>query len=164
MKTNVKFAVASLFVLGVAAAQTSDLQQRLEIYEVTTVKVDGKEQEQVKKSAGLVEPGMVIELRTISKNIAKAAIKNAVIGLNIDRNQEYIAGSATKEGKIEFSFDNGASYGVEPLKRKITVTENGKTVTKEVVVKPEEYTNVKWSLASVDANMSKTLGVRVKIK
>ena len=63
-----------------------------------------------------------------------------------------------------FSRDGGKTFGQAPLKKLVTVTEDGKTVQREVVVPPAEYTAVRWVVSALKPDTTLKLGFRVKVK
>jgi hypothetical protein len=103
--------------------------------------------------AAKVAPGDVLEWVLTAKNETDRALHRVALTIPIPPNTAYIAGSARplllKHGDRGvratpvFSYD-GEHFAPPPLKKKVRVQENGKTVEKEVVVPPSAYTHVRW--------------------
>lgn len=156
-------------VSGAALAQTSTpaaspLKLVLSQALVETVTKDGKSVENLKVDPKSVLPGAVLEQNVTATNTLKKAMGNIIVDLPVPDRTTYLNGmAASGDAKTLFSFDKGKTFGAAPLKRMITVTENGKSVQKEVEVKPSEYTNVRWVVGQLSAGSSLKLGFRVKV-
>ena len=59
---------------------------------------------------------------------------------------------------------DGKTFGPAPLKKTVTVTENGRSVLKEVEVKPSEYTTVRWTVPELGVDQTLKLGYRIQVK
>jgi hypothetical protein len=79
-------------------------------------------------------------------------IRGGHITLPVAANTHYLPGSASVVTglTLEFSADNGKTFSAEPMKT-VTVTENGKSVQKIVPVPENEYSTVRWTVATLKA-------------
>lgn len=159
---------AGSLMAGIAAAQASSpLTLTLAQALVQTVTVNGKRTEQLTPSPKNVRPGDVLNQVVTARNTGTKTLTGVVVRLPVPRGTTYLNPAISLNGasavKTEFSADGGKTYASAPLKRTVSVTENGKTVTKEVVVKPAEYTNVRWTLAQVQGGESVQVGFRVQV-
>lgn len=152
---------------AMAEQAANPLKLTNETFLVKLVKQGDKVVEQLERNPAKVKPGDVLVFQTTATNTTKEGLQNVALRMPIPEGVAYQAKSATptdKRWKLEFSFDKGKTYGTEVLKRKMTVTENGKTLVKEVVVKPEEYTNTRWTISSVQPEEELKFSIRVKVK
>ncbi|MPY66296.1 DUF11 domain-containing protein [Deinococcus sp. SDU3-2] len=152
---------------GLALAQGAsplvlDLAQSL----IQTVQVDGKATEKRTPNYTKVRPGDLLAQTVTARNVSARTLANVAVKLPVPAGHVYVApdGSAAAGVRTEYSIDGGKTFAPAPLKKKITVTENGKAVTREVEVKPGEYQAVRWTIAALPAGTEKTLGFRVQVK
>ena len=131
---------------------------------VKTTTVNGKSVEKLLPGPDTVLPGAVLEQAVTATNTLSKSMGNLSVNLRVPQGTTYLV-SASGQGDINvlFSADQGKTYAAAPLMKTITVTENGKSVQKAVEVKPEEYTNVRWVVAQLNAGESLKLGFRVKV-
>ncbi|WP_221089324.1 hypothetical protein [Deinococcus aquaedulcis] len=157
---------ALLTLTGLALAQSAvPVRLDLTLSLVRSVKVDGKATEQLTPNPGAVLPGQVLSQVVTARNTGTTALKNVPITLPVPKNTFYLAPEQGLSGaRAEYSFDGGKTFGSAPLKKTVTVTENGKTVRKEVEVKPSEYTTVRWTVAELGAKQALKLGYRIQVK
>ena len=153
--------LSSVVLSGFALAATSAPTLSLSLMKVTVVTKDGVKQD-VLSSADKVNPGDVLLQRATLRNAR--ALKNGRIVLPVPKNTSFLAGTAStyENLKMDFSIDAGKNYSEKPT-RTVTVTENGKTVSREVLIPPNEYTNVRWSLSNLPAGSELTVGFRVTV-
>jgi uncharacterized repeat protein (TIGR01451 family) len=156
--------LTSAAVAQAASPLTLTLAQAL----VKAVTVDGKATEQLTASPKNVRPGDVLSQLVTARNSGSKALTNVTVRLPVPKGTTYLKpetamNTAESGAKAEFSIDGGKTYAAAPLKKTITVTENGKSVKKEVEVKPSEYTNVRWILARIDAGKDLKVGFRVQV-
>lgn len=158
-------------LLGGALAQTvssqtaSPLSLNLVMSVVKSVTVDGKATEQFLPSPKTVLPGDVISQVVTVRNTSSKVMKNLPVKLPVPKNTAYLAPEKDLNvARTEYSIDGGKTFAAAPLKKTITVTENGKTVQKEVEVKPNEYNAVRWIISEINPGQSMKFGYRVLVK
>lgn len=168
-------AALSSLLLGAAAAQSAAqpvVTQTVQVKPAVTIvqelvrvsSVNGKSSESF-AATKTVTPGDVLRLTLTLSNPSKTAYRNVLVGAPIDRATAFVAGSALSSERWtpEYSVDGGKTFAAQP-KRAVTVTENGKSVTREVAAKPDEYTNVRWVVGSLKAGESFKLTYRVRVR
>ncbi|MFB9990622.1 hypothetical protein ACFFLM_01285 [Deinococcus oregonensis] len=161
--------LTGVLLTGVALAQTpSPLTLTLAQALVRAVTVDGKATEQLSPDPKNVRPGDVLSQLVTARNSSSKALTNVTVRLPVPKGTTYLKpetalNTAASGAKAEYSIDGGKTYAVAPLKKTITVTENGKSVKKEVEVKPSEYTNVRWTLSQINAGKDLKVGFRVQV-
>lgn len=156
-----------LVLLGTALAQSaSPLVLTLTQSLIQTVQVGGKAAEKRTPGHTKVRPGELLAQTVTARNVSARPLANVAVKLPVPAGMVYVApdGAAHAGVRTEYSIDGGKTFAPAPLKKKVTVTENGKAVTREVEVKPNEYDAVRWTLAALPAGTEKTLGFRVQVK
>lgn len=151
---------------AVLAQSTSPLKLVLELDRVTTVQEDGKTVEKLVDATAGVQTGDVLVQQATASNVSKSTLNRIAVNVPVPANTVY-SGQPTPAGNalaLEFSYDGGKTFGVAPLREVVEVKENGKTVKKQVVVPPSRYTNVRWTIASLNPDESRKLSFRVKVK
>ncbi len=170
-------ALIALTLLGLASAQpattapapakqtTSPLKMVLVRSQVvTTTAADGKKTETLKANPVSTKPGDVLEDTNTATNVGKLPLRTININMNITPGV-YVATSASRNDiKSLFSIDNGKTFAAAPLKKTVTVQENGKSVTKQVDVSPSEYTNVRFVIPGLAAGESVKSTVRFRVQ
>jgi uncharacterized repeat protein (TIGR01451 family) len=109
-------------------------------------------------------PGSVIEYRINYTNKGKEAITALKVNGPVPKGTMFVASSATANNphNLRYSLDGGLSWQEAPLKRK-QKDATGKEV--EVVVQPEDYTNVQWSAqAPLKPQGTQQYRYRVRVK
>lgn len=159
------FVTAALCACTALAQQASPLKLELSQSLVQTVKEGGKASEKLLPVPGGVRPGDLLQNDLLVTNTGKTELRDVRPQLQLDRGVLYLSQSGAPEGTlVEFSLDGGKTFGVAPLKRRVTVTENGKSVTREVEVSPSEYTTIRWTLPHLDPAQSLKLSVRLRVR
>lgn len=150
---------------GTVLAQTaSPIALKLTMYAVRTVQVDGKTTEQLTANPGNVLPGDVVSQVVTVSNSGERAVTNLPVTLPVPKNTVYMAPEAGMgAARVEYSTD-GKTFAAAPLTKTVTVTENGRSVTKVVEVKPSEYVSVRWTVPTLAARQSTKLGYRIQVK
>lgn len=158
--------LCALLLGGALAQAQSPLRLLLTQELVTAVTENGKATEKLTPAPKTVQPGDTLTQQLAASNVGKATLRNAVLGVPVPRGTVYLGGATPTGARwtTQFSRDGGKTFAVAPLKKTIAVTENGKTIQKEVVVPPSEYTNVRWVVASLQPNETLKLGFRVKVQ
>lgn len=168
MKCHTPTLLATVLLCGAAqaAAQGGEaLSLKLSMLLVKTVKVDGKVTEQLLPNSGSVNPGDVISQVVSVRNTSAKAMRDLPVQLPVPKNTVYLAPEKGLDStKTQYSIDGGKTFAAAPLKKTITVTENGKSVQKEVEVKPGEYTAVRWIVAELAPGKSLELGYRIQVR
>ncbi len=157
-------------LLAFALAQPQDaVRLDLQAFRVLSVQDNGKVVEKFEVAAD-ARPGQIIEYRLEAANVTDRGLRQVALVIPIPKSTAYQSLSAAplRLGQTliapQFSFDGGNSYGVPPLKRMVRVLENGKEVSKEVEVKPEEYTHVRWLLPQLIAKENVMLKLRTVVR
>ena len=131
---------------------------------VIRVQKDGKTVEQRTTMPKAVKPGDVLVEEVAARNTTKGPLRNAAINLPVPKGTAY-AGEVTSSAAARPTFTiDGKTYAEAPLKKTITVTENGKTTRKDVTVNPNEYTGVRWVITTINPDETKKLSFRVNVK
>lgn len=161
--------LATLFmttlVIGTAAAQASKyLTVDLALNTVKTVMENGKPVERLTPARSSLPGDLLSQVVTV-KNIHTQDLKNVRVPVNVPANTVYVTAEPALDAvRAEYSIDGGKTFAPAPLKRKVTVTENGKTVTREVEVKASEYQAVRYTIPALNAGQTLKFGFRVKVK
>ncbi|WP_309570883.1 hypothetical protein [Deinococcus sp.] len=149
----------------VLAQATNPVVLNLTLFAVGSEKVNGKVTEKLTANPGNVLPGDVLSQVVTVRNTGTRAVMNLPVTLPVPRNTVYLAPeTGLAVARTEYSIDGGKTFAAAPLMKAVTVTENGKTVTKQVEVKPNEYTSVRWFLTELGANGFMKLGYRIQVK
>ena len=150
----------AVLVLSLPAWAQGALQSEMQAW-LVTLQADGTESF---VPAGTVEPGQVIEYRTLYTNAGAAPVSGLTVIGPVPVGTLYIGGSAaTLVGHVfEASIDGGSSWHSEPLVRRVTLP-NGSQ--KEQVIPPAEYTHVRWQAAEpLGADGSQEYRYRVSVE
>ncbi|ASN82748.1 hypothetical protein [Deinococcus ficus] len=152
-------------LLGTAYAATqAPLSLTLVQDLIVRVQKDGKVTEQRLDMPKSIKPGDLLLEEVTARNTTRGVLRGAAINLPVPRGTTY-AGDATRNAAVTTLFTvDGKTFAEAPLKRKVTVTENGKSVQKEVTVQPNEYTGVRWVVGAIKPDESLKLSFRVTVK
>ncbi|GHF40681.1 hypothetical protein HNQ07_001573 [Deinococcus metalli] len=157
--------VLALLSGGALAQGAEPLTLNLVMSLVRNVTVDGKVTEQTVENPGSVFPGDVLRQVVTVRNNTGRAIQNVPVRLPVPRSTTYLAAEqGVNVARTEYSVDGGKTFAPAPLMKTVTVTENGKSVRRQVEVKPSEYTAVRWVLSALPAGHSVKLGYRVQVR
>lgn len=148
-------------------------------YRVVQAQQDGKTIERLEEALG-VKPGEVLEFQYEVSNTTIDPLRGVVVmvdlikigGLGPDGSKAlaYLPATASvlKLGELtltpEFSYDGGRTYGKAPLFRRVKQLEGGKEIEKEVEVRPEEYTHIRWVIPQLGSNSKILLKLRVVVR
>ncbi|GBF05981.1 hypothetical protein DAERI_060241 [Deinococcus aerius] len=165
MKPHLPILLLSLSAAALAQGAsplTLSLSQAL----VQAVTVAGKTTEKRIPDYVKARPGDVLAQTLTARNVSARPLTNVALRLPVPAGMVYLApdGPMPEGVRTEYSVDGGKTFAPAPLKKKVTVTENGRAVTKEVEVQPNEYQAVRWTIAALPAGTGKTLGFRVQVK
>lgn len=154
-------------VVGGTLAQTqaaTPLTLNLVMSLVKNVTVNGKVTEQLTPAPKSVLPGDVLSQVVTVTNTGKIVQRGSVVRLPVPASTVYLAPEkGMAAARTEYSIDGGKTFSANP-KRKVTVTENGKSVTREVPAKPNEYQSVRWTVPELAPGQSLKLGYRIQVK
>lgn len=155
----------TLLSSGAFAQGAEPLSLNLMMSLIKSVTLDGKVTEQTVANPRSVFPGDVISQVITVKNNTGRAIQNVPVKLPVPRSTVYLAAEqGLNAARVEYSIDGGKTFATAPLMKSVTVTENGKAVTRMVEVKPSEYNAVRWIVNELPAGQSLKLGYRVQVK
>ena len=156
----------ALLLGGALAQAASPLRLLLTQQLVTVVTENGKAVEKLIPAPQSVRPGDTLTQHLTASNVGASVLKDAALTVPVPQGFVYVGNvtPANPRWITQFSFDRGKTFGTAPLMKTIAVTENGKTVYKDVVVSPSEYTNVRWVVALIQPDETLKLGFRVKVK
>ncbi|AZI42542.1 hypothetical protein EHF33_07110 [Deinococcus psychrotolerans] len=164
MKASIPILLVGLVTSAALAQASSPLKLVLSQALVQTTTQDGKTVEKLAPDPKSVLPGAVLEQAVTATNTLGKVMTKVSVNLPVPVGTVYLNTLKSVETvQTLFSIDKGKTFAAAPLKKMITVTENGKSVEKEVEVKPAEYTNVRWMLGELAAGDSLKLGFRVKV-
>lgn len=169
MKKAFLIATMALPIFSIALAQEAGkkqnpIQMTASTFAVQKVKEKGKMVEKLVEAKN-TQPGALLEMRQTVRNITKHKYNNLVVNMPIDPSVAYQNQQCdVKNIKVAFSIDGGKSFKPAPLKKKVTVTENGKKVTKEVTVPPSEYQAIQWNIATIKDKQTINCAIRVAVR
>ena len=152
-----KLLLTGAMFFSLTALSEGALQSHMKAF-IVTPQADGSESFEVAKS---VEPGQVIEYRTVYSNTGESTITGLAVVGPVPPGTRYLGESAFSNvtHAFEASIDSGGSWHSEPLLRKVRQPDGSE---KEEVVPPEEYTHVRWKAAdSIASNGSQEYRYRV---
>ena len=145
------------------AATTQYLKLAASTEKVTIVTVNGKATEKLVDAAGTTLPGDTLQLTQQVRNISQVNVRSVTLNMPVPAAATFQSARCSAEGRTLFSVD-GKTFGPAPLKKTVTVTENGKSVTRQVDVKPSEYRAVRWQLPDLAAGKTNTCFIRVQVR
>lgn len=148
-----------------AAAQNSRLNITGSTLLVTEVQENGKTVEKLTDTANRgVSPGNLLQLQQRVENVSNATVRQLKLNMAVPGATVFMGQQCDlADVKALFSID-GKSFAAAPLKKFVTVTENGQDVKKEVTVNPSEYTNVRWQMPDLKGGVKVTCSIRVQVK
>lgn len=125
----------------------------------------GKTVETIVQAPKSVLPGDVLREETTVRNVSGKAVRSLLVGVPVPRGTEYTGGAtpSTARWKLLFSNDGGKTYSAAPM-RTVTVTENGKTTTKQVPAPINTYSHVRWAVTDLKPDETLKFAFRVRVK
>lgn len=98
-------------------------------------------------------------------NVSSKTQTNVQIQIPIPQGTEFIgkATSASSRWKLSYSTDKGKTFSVTPL-QDIPVKENDKVIIKTTPAPLSTYTNVKWTVTSLNPKETLKFSFRVQVK
>lgn len=161
MKNRIGMSLSTLAALALLTAPLTAWAQpkvaiSIKAEKEVTVTVKGK---QVKKkiAAKGVQPGDEVIYTLNYANSGTEAARDVIITDPIPAGTTYIPGSATEAGELTFSIDKGKSFKKPTL---LIYEVNGE----KKVASPDEYTDIRWTLPSVEAGGKGSVHFKVKVK
>ncbi|KQR40927.1 hypothetical protein [Deinococcus sp. Leaf326] len=145
------------------AAQTSPVRVTASNQLVTQVTVDGKVTERLTE-AGSARPGNVLQLNQKVDNVSTGLIRGLALNMNVDPATTFQTAQCNVTGVTTLFSADGKTFAQAPLKKTVTVTENGQSVKKEVVVPPSEYKALRWQLPDLAGGKSANCFIRVSVR
>lgn len=165
MKPHTRLLPIALLTGFALAGQANPLSLSLQQSLVRQSTVGGKVTEQFVANPKGVQPGAVVSQVVTALNTGDKTLKSVNVSLPIPKGTHYLGPERTLNTyPTQYSIDGGKTFASAPLKRKVTLNENGKSVTKEVEVKPSEYTAVRWTIPEVAVGASQRVGFRVQVR
>ncbi|MDV6375748.1 hypothetical protein [Deinococcus arenicola] len=148
-----------------AAAQNSPLRITGSTLLVTEVQEDGKTVEKLTDTANRgVSPGNLLQLQQRVENVSRMPVKQLKLDMAVPAATTFTGQQCdVPDVKALFSID-GKAFAAEPLKKFVTITENGQDIKKEVTVSPSEYTNVRWQMPDLKGGATATCSLRATVK
>ena len=124
---------------------------------------EGKEQEKLVPLEKAVFPGDIIHYEIIGKNTAGKPLRDVHVGGKIPYGTAYVDKSAAHDQKGEFlvSTNGGGTFAKPPIIIKVTQP-NG--TVKEVIVPPEKYTNIQFTIPEIKKKGKFSGSYRVAVK
>jgi uncharacterized repeat protein (TIGR01451 family) len=144
-----------LIALGLAAtafaAPNIAIENRIEQRQVVTV--NGREEVRLVPTQ-TTAPGSVLRITIAYRNTGDQPAKDVVLTNPVPAGTYYLNGSATTRAGVqtEFSIDGGKSYKKPTLLTYEVKLPNGSVETQ--IASPDQYTHIRWQLASVPAGGS----------
>lgn len=163
------FWIALGLFIPVLAQGREPLKLTLSSVLVVQEKRDGQVALVFKPALG-VKPGDVVEWRLEVENTEDRPLRQVALSIPIPKEYAYLEGSALplslggRQILPQFSYDGGKTYGFPPLKRRVRTLQNGREVEREVEVKPEEYTHVRWLLPELGPKAKVLLKLRTVLR
>ena len=145
------FGVITLAQAGVSISSAS-FQEQIKVNE------NGERVKEWVKTSKVV-PGTIIRYINRLYNDGKVSATNLVINNPIPKNMEYVANSAScQDGcSISYSVDGGKTFK-EPMELFLGVGEN------RHLARASEYTDIRWLVSRLDANMQSSVEYKARLK
>ncbi|MVN87465.1 hypothetical protein GO986_11865 [Deinococcus sp. HMF7620] len=164
-----KYAVSALLapaLLSWAAAQTpSPLKLTSGTSVVTQTTQNGKTTEVLTDASKVaVVPGVLLDMAHTMQNVSATDLRGLKLDMKVDPATTFRSAACTVAGVVTLYSIDGKTFGAAPLKKTVTVTENGQQVQRQVEVKPSEYTNVRWQVPLLKASSQGRCAIRAVVK
>ncbi len=164
-KALVAALLAAPALAGGADAQNSPLKVTSSTLLVTEVKQDSGTVETLTDTANRgVSPGDLLQLQQRVENTSRTTVRQLKLNMAVPAATTFLGQQCDVQGVTALFSIDGRTYAAEPLKKFVTVTENGQDVKKEVTVNPSEYTNVRWQLPELRGGAVVTCFIRATVK
>ena len=151
-----------ILMLPLAAMAQPNVKISIKAKKEVTVVKDGKEQKK-QITASKFAPGDIIIYTISYNNAGNVTATNAVIDDPVPEGTTYVTGSAAGAGTdITFSIDKGKTYQKPSYLLYEVKGAGGKNEKR--VASPDEYTNIRWTVASIPAGGKGEVAFRVRVK
>lgn len=126
---------------------------------------NGVRAEQFIQSPRAVQAGDLLREQVTVHNVRGQSIAQVTVGIPIPRETVFSGGVTPDSPRwtVAYSADGGRTYSPRPL-QDVTVTENGKAVTRSQPAPPESYTHVRWTVAGLKKDETLKLEFRVRVR
>lgn len=160
MKPRLTMYAVTLSILLFPLAAFAELTLNIKAEKEISVVKNGKSELKRVRSKSF-EPGDHLFYTISYKNTGTEVVTNAIIDDPVPKNTSYVQDSASgANADITFSIDNGKSY-----KKPLMLSYELKGKSGEVrQAKPEEYTNIRWTISKVSPGGSGFVEFRVRVK
>lgn len=164
MNWSTRLAVLVLLMGSALAQSAAPLKLVLSQALVQTTTEQGKGTERLIPEPKQVLPGAVLEHVVSVTNTSSSVLTQVAVNLPVPAGTHYLNALPVLGGvQTLFSADHGKTYAAAPLKKTVTVTENGQAVLKQVEVPASAYTNVRWVVATLGTATPLKLGFRLMV-
>ena len=177
--TKLKIALLiSTAAFGFASAQ-SPAKVTASTLKVTQVTENGKTVEKLVDASKGVLPGDTLEMKQKLDNLSAGKLTGVRLTMPVPSAVVFLSQQCSITGvKTQYSVDahqydpktnaiinvNAKKFGDAPLKKTVTVKENGVDVKREVNATAADYTALRWQLPDLAAKQSVECSIRVKVK
>ncbi|WP_343757573.1 hypothetical protein [Deinococcus depolymerans] len=126
---------------------------------------NGKTTETLVENPKTVLPGDLLREQVTLVNTSDRRVAQLLVNVPVPRGTEFaeLTTPNTDRWKVQYSVDGGKAFSASPT-RTVTVTENGRSVTRQVPAPPSAYTNVRWTVTNINPDETLKLSFRVKVK
>ena len=151
--------------LAAAPTAPSPLKLTASTSVVTKTTKDGKTTETLTDASRVgVVPGTILDLAQTFQNVSARDLGGLKLSMPVDKAVIFQSAGCTVAGVTTLYSVDGKTFGPAPLKKTVTVTENGRQVQKQVEVKPSEYRAVRWEIPTLKAGASGRCAVRATVR
>ncbi|UBV42393.1 hypothetical protein LAJ19_12290 [Deinococcus taeanensis] len=162
-----RLALPLLLTLATAAAQpaaqnvTFVLSQDL----VKRTVVNGRTTESITPGPKTVLPGDTLREQVTLRNVSGRALTTLNVTVPVPKGTEFsvLTTPATDRWTVQYSTDGGKTFSAQP-QRTVTVTENGRSVTRQVPAPTTTYTHVRWTVRSMTPDETLKFSFRVTVR
>ncbi|GGL17072.1 hypothetical protein [Deinococcus radiotolerans] len=125
----------------------------------------GATTETVIESPKTVLPGDLLREQVTLRNVSGRRLGALNVNLPVPRGTEFsvLTTPAGDRWTVSYSIDGGKTFSAQP-RRRVTTTEGGQSVTRDVPAPTSSYTNVRWTVSSMQVNETLKFSIRVKVK
>lgn len=132
---------AAIFALTSTAPALADVVATQTVEREVLVKLSNGAVRTERKPADKVTPGETVVYTLSYENKGEAPVDDLVLVMPVPRDVSFVEGSASGDGAVSFSADDGETY---VARGRLTVQENGQTRA----ARGDEITHVRWTLGA----------------
>ncbi|MHA0042367.1 hypothetical protein [Deinococcus sp. PEB2-63] len=112
-----------------------------------------------------VLPGDILREEVTLRNVSGRRLGQLNVTVPVPRGTEFsvLTTPAGERWTVTYSTDSGKTFSAQP-RRTVTITENGRQVTRQVPVPTSSYTTVRWTVTSLSPDETLKFSFRVKVK